>query len=72
MSAAATCIANYTNGNLSDAKKQAERIPERDLFDAAILAGNTHSTAILIANYLKRPSQHTWDYLCKHKQAESK
>ncbi len=58
---AATCIENYINGNLSDAKRQATRISNRALFDAAVDYGMDRSEAIAIAHYLKYPSQQSYD-----------
>jgi hypothetical protein len=68
VNSADSCIRNYINGNLSDAKQQAKRVSEIALFDAAILAGKTHHAARLIAGYLKRPSREAFEAAC---QAES-
>lgn len=66
---ASTCVANFINGNLAEAKEAAKRIPEIALFDAAIQVGKTHHTARAIANYLKRPSRESWQAACIADQA---
>lgn len=63
---AQTCIANYINGNFRHAEEQAKGIPQRDIFDAAILAGKPHHIAILISHCLKHPSPQFWQYLRQH------
>ncbi len=63
---AQTCFENYVNGNLSDAKNQARRLSVYAIAQAAREAGKPHHMAVLIASYLKHPTQQTWEYLCSH------
>ena len=61
------CLLNYLNGNLRDAKEQAKRFSARRLCHGAMeFLEKPRHVAALIANYLKNPSQQTWDYLCQH------
>jgi uncharacterized protein YjbI with pentapeptide repeats len=56
---------NLTNGNLTDAKKQAKRVSFVNLqlgFFSALAWSKTKATAAAI--YLKNPSQETWQQFC--------
>lgn len=59
-----TCIANYVNGNLTDACEQAKRINIHTLVNVMVEMGKPRSTAIAIAHYLKHPSQEAFDFAC--------
>jgi hypothetical protein len=60
-----TCIDNYINGNLSDAKAQAKRLSKVSLYRSMRRTyGWDHARAFTAATYLKEPSQATFDAAC--------
>lgn len=62
---AATCVNNYLNGNLKDAKRQAKRISYDKLMDYLVSElGWSNQKAMVTANYLKFPSPTTWEAAC--------
>lgn len=59
------CIKNLVNGNLTTAKKQAERLTATCLFQTAMEDfGFTERRANKAARYLKNPSQETFQAYC--------
>ena len=48
-----TCLDNLTNGNLNDAKRQAQRISFQSLYDYLMEIGKHHRVAYATALYLK-------------------
>lgn len=66
-----SCINNYINGNLKDAKRQAKRFSGVALYRTLRESyGYSHPSAFAIAFYLKHPSQIRYDAACKAEFAE--
>ena len=66
---AADCIANYLNGNLSDARAQAARVPYGDLVDCLVQDfGKPKRAAQVITEYLK--GQRTFQQACDYENAQ--
>lgn len=60
-----TCIENFENGNLSDAKAQAKHLTKASLYRTMRRTfGWSHEKAFASATYLKAPSQATYDTAC--------
>lgn len=62
---------NLTNGNTSDAKKQAKRVSFVNLqlgFFSGLGWSKTHATAAAV--YLKTPTPETWQQYCDASAAE--
>jgi hypothetical protein len=60
-----TCILNFVNGNLSDARDQAKALSKVSLYRSMRRTfGWSHSKALATARYLKNPSQFTFDSAC--------
>ena len=59
------CLANFINGNLTDACQQARRVRSIVLYQALRARfGKTEGQALAIVKYLKAPSAETWRAAC--------
>ncbi len=65
MNSADSCIRNYLNGNLLDAKRQAKRVKPIVIYQALTARfGKTSPQAVAITHYLKDPSPENWQAAC--------
>lgn len=60
------CLANFINGNLTDACRLARRLRSMALYQALRARfGKTEAQAAAIVKYLKGPTAETWAAACK-------
>lgn len=66
MNSADSCIRNYINGNLTDAKQQAKRVKAIVIYQALRARfGKAEGEALAICRYLKSPTNETFQEACK-------